>query len=580
MTGLYVLFCMLYGLTNCQGQYLYKDIPNANDYVREYEGVEPTDFFDFQSPGIVEFYSPHCAHCRQFTTTYVEIAKATRQVNSNINFYAVSCGSHLEYCRKVDIKGYPSFFKITGGGGNDLQSVKSGTRGVDHTFVLSLFDKNAAAVEDTPTNFQTAMTALKLQTNRTYIRPALNRIGPGRLNPQTNKVEEVPSTGATVSMKANIKGTSEEMQRRATILESIRRAKGQRKAEQVKSVMETTSELPYQKLVPLTGLREKIPLFRRTVKLSLEEELIIDTAVSFAYSLKYEVFLRGQELSESETKALKNWLILLSVSLPQEWILTTLVDDVLRNVDGLVKNPALLDHIMKDRQIVRTAWSPSCRRVVGGGGYTCGFWKLLHTVTVGVAEHRGGKTVFAQSSNTFSPAETADIIRDFIANFFRCRTCAAHFIASYDDCSFDRCDRLVEDAEATSDSDWKEVAVWLWKFHNAVNIRVWNERNENGVRKSGDELKLVWPSLADCWTCYRGDGSWDQDAVFLHLERSYWPDAEIDSRTARLLTFSSQIQPPNAIRIYALICILIVLVGYRSASPYIKGQIYGPKRSD
>jgi hypothetical protein len=521
------------------------------------------------------------AHCRQFTTSYVHIAQETKLQNPLIQFYAVSCGSHLNYCRKVGVRGYPTFYKfnVTSDHDVDLEIVKSGTRGLDSSFVLSLFE-TIHSIEDTSEAFKAEVAGLKKTTGVAV--PTVKRLGdnPFGSNQRDNKAVEMPLSGATNMMMANVKGTTEELLHREKIVDSIRRIKGDGIAQKLQAFMQTSDALPFQKMVPGGGatLRERVPLVRRTVKMTAEEELIVDTAVSFVYSLKHDVFLKGEELSETETKALRDWLILLSVSLPQEWVLTTLVDDVLRNVDQLARNPKLLDNLLQNQHIVRRNWSPSCSR--NGSGFTCGFWKLLHTVSIGVAEHRGGKTLFTQTFNTFSPSETGDVIREFIANFFRCRECAAHFIASYDDCSFMRCDRLTDDAESASDAEWKEVAKWLWKFHNAVSVRVWNEKHNNGVHRPEDEIKVIWPNPVHCPTCFRDDGSWDEDAVFLELERTYWPGAEIDSRTARLLNFASQIHPPDSVRLYAFACVLLLLIGYRSASPYVKGAIYGPKRSD
>ena len=44
----------------CRGQYLYKDTPYADGFIKEYEGEIPSDWYDYTKPGIVEFYSPQC----------------------------------------------------------------------------------------------------------------------------------------------------------------------------------------------------------------------------------------------------------------------------------------------------------------------------------------------------------------------------------------------------------------------------------------------------------------------------------------------------------------------------------------
>jgi hypothetical protein len=50
----------------------------------------------------------------------------------------------------------------------------------------------------------------------------------------------------------------------------------------------------------------------------------------------------------------------------------------------------------------------------------------------------------------FSPADAAATIREYIANFFGCKECRDHFLSQYDQCSFRRCDRLTDDANAST----------------------------------------------------------------------------------------------------------------------------------
>mmetsp|Transcript_9389 Transcript_9389/g.13573 ORF Transcript_9389/g.13573 Transcript_9389/m.13573 type:complete len:135 (-) Transcript_9389:326-730(-) len=37
------------------------------------------------------------------------------------------------------------------------------------------------------------------------------------------------------------------------------------------------------------------------------------------------------------------------------------------------------------------------------------------------------------------------------------------------------------------------------------------------------EDAIRWPSREACPKCWRGDGSWDNDAVYDHLKQEYWP---------------------------------------------------------
>jgi hypothetical protein len=218
---------------------------------------------------------------------------------------------------------------------------------------------------------------------------------------------------------------------------------------------------------------ERIPFMKRMVKMSHEEELILDASMSFIHGLRVGIFKDRKTLSEDEQVALEDWLHLVRVTLPSEWALHTLIDDLLDRFDSIVKSPDALLRVLDQHPLRRDRWSPSCAKIGNIGGFSCGFWKLLHVMSVGIAEHKGGKVVVKlrmarPDSPLFSPLLAADTIRDYIAHFFPCTSCAGHFIERYDDCSYRRCTRLSNKVSKSSEADWKELAKWLFQFHNEV----------------------------------------------------------------------------------------------------------------
>ena len=175
--------------------------------------------------------------------------------------------------------------------------------------------------------------------------------------------------------------------------------------------------------------------------------------------------------------------------------------------------------------------------------WSCGFWKLLHIVTVGGAEHRGGINLVQNGSvpketKTFSPLEVADTIRQYVEFFFLCSECSENFIHNYDKCENNRrCDRLAAEGASSSDDDWKELANWLWETHNEINVRLLNERADDERKKSklfrtleagpgsastAEEIQVLWPTLDGCITCFNEDGTYNEGNIFLHLEKTYW----------------------------------------------------------
>ena len=196
------------------------------------------------------------------------------------------------------------------------------------------------------------------------------------------------------------------------------------------------------------------------------------------------------------------------------------IDALLANFDTIVKSAYNLATIMDLHPFPRHNWGPTCSR--SSNPFTCGFWKLLHTMTVGIAEQRGGLELPNRRNGvTFSPLRAADAIRGYMENFFFCDECTQHFLERYDDCSvLRRCARLVASESAASDADWKEPAKWLWEFHNIVSVDILR-KNQRGI-KVADEVKVIWPSLDGCFFCFNEDGTFNEEVVFMMLEKTYW----------------------------------------------------------
>lgn len=403
-----------------------------------------------------------------------------------------------------------------------------------------------------------------------YTARKFGSIRPGKYsNLSTPKWQTPPEStvpGTTMTMLANTPGTQEFAERRKRNLERIQKFKNKRERSflkrmkpippEVNAEMLKKKNLPY-KLEPrkpnfVQKQAEKVPGIKRIFKMSKEEELILDASLSFVIGLKHGIFTSNDPLTDGKKKALKSWLDLMSVGLPPEWGLHTLIDELAENIDLISLKDANLVKILDKHPIPRQKWSQSCD-AVGIGGFSCGMWKLIHTMSIGIAEHKGGinlidAIVVESSTRVFSPADVADTIRDYIAHFFGCKECRDSFISEYDKCSFRRCDRLSDDAKAANSDDWKQVALWLWEVHNSVSVRVSNEKVTRSVKKlqmspfrtnsvpvitKDDEIQVLWPTLETCLSCFNMDGKWNEASVFAYLEKTYW--SEPDEKTGRLL---------------------------------------------
>ncbi|KAL3578411.1 hypothetical protein D5086_019915 [Populus alba] len=128
-------------------------------------------------------------------------------------------------------------------------------------------------------------------------------------------------------------------------------------------------------------------------------------------------------------------------------------------------------------------------------GFSCGFWVLLHSLSVRIED---GESQFAFRA-----------VCDFIHNFFICEDCRQHF---YQMCS------SVTIPFNTS----RDFALWLWSTHNKVNKRLMKKEASLGT---GDPK---FPKL--CPSCYlshnwRENGTsqidWDMNEVYKFLTGYY-----------------------------------------------------------
>ena len=101
--------------------------------------------------------------------------------------------------------------------------------------------------------------------------------------------------------------------------------------------------------------------------------------------------------------------------------------------------------------------------------YSCALWRLLHMFTIPDMENN---SPIPTRNDKMGPLQVMEGIRMVVENFFSCSECRTHFLAHYDSKDFGRSEENL---------DWKQLALWLWRFHNGVSSRVQNKA-------------VVWPS--------------------------------------------------------------------------------------
>jgi hypothetical protein len=204
------------------------------------------------------------------------------------------------------------------------------------------------------------------------------------------------------------------------------------------------------------------------------------TALQFAFDK--EVFLGVETLGTDSLMHLKSFLRLLALSLPGRDYrkrFTELYDDVKDRMSltvdewsGTMKrlNPTMLSEAPLHWELCP--------------GYTCGLWTLFHILSV------------QSGFQGTSPVVTMEAVRGFVESFFGCAACRSHFLDSYENCRHGRCD-ITE-----SDVDNRALVLWLWRLHNAVNLRVGMEAGGTAGRTRGNYTELLWPSVSACPACW------------------------------------------------------------------------------
>jgi hypothetical protein len=120
--------------------------------------------------------------------------------------------------------------------------------------------------------------------------------------------------------------------------------------------------------------------------------------------------------------------------------------------------------------------------------------------------------------------DSAVVLKDFVENFFGCEVCRVHFLQGFNGCAYDGCNRLIDHVGTIE--DWMQLPMWLYEFHNGVNIRLMKEKaeREGRIPTPEDEIAVQWPSRKDCPMCWHDDGKFDPTNVFIFLRLTYWPD--------------------------------------------------------
>ena len=113
--------------------------------------------------------------------------------------------------------------------------------------------------------------------------------------------------------------------------------------------------------------------------------------------------------------SLIDWLELLSVSLPPEIGLHELIDTLKHSVEEISQRHENLKMIIDKHPLPENEYSMSCRK--GMKPFMCGFWKLLHVMSVGFAVRHRSFWPLLSARHTLTSVTSAVQLRVFIIHF-------------------------------------------------------------------------------------------------------------------------------------------------------------------
>ena len=234
----------------------------------------------------------------------------------------------------------------------------------------------------------------------------------------------------------------------------------------------------------------------------------------------------GSALPPKEIRVLSDFLDLLQWALPPETKVHNLAEHLSEDA-GWKKNKSGLLRILDKHSDYQTKQTWSSRCAAGSAGvYSCGLWSLLHILSVGVAERHNS----VLGSSGISVLQAGEVMRSFIETFFiGCPSCRILFMDLYDEHAEKT--KALESTE--SNEDWRSLAVWIWDIHNEITIRVKSSKRMKGGRRMALSSSL-WPSGSECHACWRKSltddtgqvlsmDSYDEDELYKHLRKIYWP---------------------------------------------------------
>lgn len=550
--GAYIVAALLALASGFPDETLFADSPDIVEFTPEQ--LNETVLSDSRA-WVVDYYAHWCPHCVHYAPKFKSMA-AEMKGETRVQFGALDCALHMEFCGGIGVIGFPTI-RVYNVAGMPFSDRREGASVVPHTLIFE--ERDFLRWVRAKLNMPTSLPGSSLN------------MGGSNVGPRTETASDIAARirGSLTAAAAAAAGDAVHSAVAAQA-DKITGTSPFPASELAKSGAEGVSgETAAAPGLPDDATRAAAAFAKGADAAALR---LVDAEVAVLVSLWQGAFLEaeaGQRLSGEPLRELLEWLDFLAVVLPgaagedltvlarEARHAATMGAATLDSEDAqaggapsgaagagptVASASAIGSHHSASSSgpvLERSAWTQILQthgldKVPPQAGqhpegywrlcrtYTCGLWTVFHLVMVSVAERQGAggllsPTGFLSRSAGYlsgqpTPEEALERIRSFVANFFGCLDCRAHFLRSFDGCDLGRCENPRGDGEA--------AALWLWKLHNDVTVRV--------AAENGAKLPAPWPLEADCPSCWPQGSSaaqasrGDPEAVYDHLRSEYW----------------------------------------------------------
>ena len=497
--------------------------------------ITPSFVLDVTWPRVAVFYHPASAACQDFTSNYIALARAVRHRSSRVPvaFHAVSCAVHDEVCSEFEIRSVPVILAFKAGRVDGLALERTQDNTIDIMSVADVLELNLGPAEDG--QFEN---------------------GGGDGNGGGGK-------GSSVMVAGGMAGSTTQHQAAA--------GGNNRGAGGGGGIHPATHHHHAADAAAAAAVAAADP--ESTVVFS-------DAAASFIVSMEQTVYdPNGPDspLDRELSYTLREYLDLLHWTLPPNWRLHDLINDLRSDYETIIKGRTQLLQVLDRHRNPgdRPSWSRSCVRgqyidpnESGGldvvqefSGYSCGLLRMFHISAIGVAQQHS--RVLGDTGRV-RPSHVATVFRDYVESFYggSSRILRRVFLESVDDCLFELCGSLADVQADTPQFDpgWHELTIWLWNVHNHIRSSI-----ASGGTAVVPSQEILWPSQEECPACFGTLGGVDDAAIYEHVKSIYWPAGIQNPRIIVIKPWRGKRRPLGKLRSVAgglfTDIIIIVLLG-------------------